>query len=173
MSTSALLPAASLALTAVGAKGAPRVRIASTDGSAWSLAWTAACTEGMLVPSTYRFSMVPEKVFLAPAQRCSWPTLPCSCRTQIVFLRPRLFSSVPTASPAISSSWPMWVSAPYAADWADPELTVITGMPALTALPTTSLRASGLARLTTIPSTFWSMAFCTNCACCWAWSSWA
>ena len=59
---------------------------------------------------------MPSKVFSTPAQRCSWPTLPCSWRTQRAFFRPRLFSSSPTASPAIVSSWPMWVSAPNALD---------------------------------------------------------
>lgn len=58
-----------------------------------------AVTSGMLVPSTYRFCILPSKVFFAPAQRCSWPTLPCSCRTQRAFLRSRPFSSSPTASP--------------------------------------------------------------------------
>ena len=108
VSISALLPASCLALTAVAAKGAPSVTTESMDLSAWSLASMEDCTSGMLVPSTYRFCIWPLKVFLAPAQRCSWPTLPCSCRTHRAFLRPRLFSSSPTASPAIVSSWPMW-----------------------------------------------------------------
>ena len=68
------------------------------------------------------------------------------------------------------SSWPMWVSAPNSLDFSEPEFTVITGMPAFSALATTSLRASGLASVTMSPSTFWSIAVCTNWACCCPWS---
>ena len=84
---------------------------------------------------------------------------------------PRLFSSSPTASPAIVSSWPMWVSAPNSLDSAEPEFTVITGMPAFTALATTAFIASGLASVTIRPSTFLSMQVWTSWACCWASSS--
>lgn len=154
-----------LAWTAASAKGAPRVTTASMLLSDWSLASMDAVTSGMLVPSTYRFCIVPSKVFFAPAQRCSWPTLPCSCRTQRAFLRSRPFSSSPTASPAIDSSWPMWVSAPNSLDSAEPEFTVTTGMPALTALATTAFIASGLASETISPSTFLSIAVWTSWAC--------
>jgi hypothetical protein len=37
-------------------------------------------------------------------------------------------------------------------------------MPAFTALATTPFRASGLARVTAMPSTFWSIAFWTRLA---------
>lgn len=113
MSTSALLLASSLAFTAVAANGAPSVTTESIDVSDCSLASMEDCTSGMLVPSTYRFVILPSKVFLAPSQRCSWPTLPCSCRTHSAFFLPRLLSSLPTASPAMVSSWPMCVIAPY------------------------------------------------------------
>ena len=68
-----------------------------------------------------------------------------------------MVSSSPTASPATVSSWPMWVSAPNALDSSAPEFTVITGMPAFSALRTTSFIASGLASETISPSTIWSM----------------
>jgi hypothetical protein len=40
-----------------------------------------------------------------------------------------------------------------------------TGILACTALAMTSLSASGLAKVTMMPSTFWSMAVCTSWAC--------
>jgi hypothetical protein len=45
-----------------------------------------------------------------------------------------------------------------------PELKPTTGMPAAWALDTTSFMASGLAAVRAMPSTFWSMAFCTRLA---------
>ena len=64
----------------------------------------------------------------------------------------------------------MWVSAPNCLDCAAPELTVITGMPAFSARATTAFIASGLASVTIRPSTCWSIAACTSCAC---WSPWS
>ena len=74
--------------------GAPSVTTASMSLAAWSLASMDDWDAGALVPSTLRFSTVPLKVFLTPAQRCSRETLPCSWMTQSAFLRPRLFSSL-------------------------------------------------------------------------------
>ncbi len=45
-----------------------------------------------------------------------------------------------------------------------PELRPTTGMPAFSAFATTSFMASGLASVTAMPSTFWSIAFWTRVA---------
>lgn len=68
------------------------------------------------------------------------------------------------ASPAIDSSCPKCAIAPSFADSAAPELIDTTGIFAAVARASTSFIASGLASVTMMPSTFWSMA---------AWTSWA
>ncbi|CAM5581296.1 hypothetical protein SVIOM342S_01083 [Streptomyces violaceorubidus] len=108
--------------------------------------------------------MDPSKVFFTPSQRWVRPTLPCSWMTQTAFLAPSSFSRLPSASPATVSSWPKNSIRPSFFQSARPELSPTTGMPAFSALARTLRMASGLARVTAMPSTFWSIAFCTRLA---------
>ncbi len=121
-------------------------------------------TDGMSVPLTFCGSTLPSKVLATPSQRCVRPTLPCSCMTQRTFLAPTSFSFLPKASPATDSSWPKNSSRLSFFQSLRPELRPTTGMPAFSALPMTPLSASGLARVTAMPSTFWSIAFWTRLA---------
>ncbi len=74
MATLASLPASRTDCTAVRAIGAPSVTTWSMVESFWSLAVSVDFTEGMSVPLTYRFSVVPLKPFFSPAQRASSAT---------------------------------------------------------------------------------------------------
>lgn len=74
-------------------------------------------------------------------------------------LAPRSLSLSPSASPATLSSCPKYSSSPWSFQSSRPALKPTTGMPAASALATTPFMASGLARVTAIPSTFWSIAF--------------
>ena len=89
--------------------------------------------------------------------------LPASWITQISLVTPASLSFSPAPWPATSSDWPTCVIAPYSLDLSAPELIVMTGMFAATALAIDSLSASGLAIETTRPSTFsltaWSMSW--------------
>jgi hypothetical protein len=71
----------------------------------------------------------------------------------------------PAPSPAIVSVWPTWVIAPMSAKSSAPELSVITGMPASTALRTESRIASGFGAETASPSTLSVTAASIICAC--------
>ncbi len=90
--------------------------------------------------------------------------LPCSWTTQTAFFAPTSLSFLPNASPATVSSCPKNSSNPRSFQSLSPEFRPTTGMPAAVALAMTPLSASGLARVTAMPSTFWSMAFCTRLA---------
>ncbi len=164
MATFASLPASFTDCTAVRAMGAPSVTTWSMEESFWSLAVRVDFTEGMSVPLTYRFSVVPLKPFFRPAQRASRATWPCSWITQTACLAPCWLRRSPKAWPAMFSSWPKYSSMPSSFQLSRPELKPTTGMPAALALATTAFMASGLAAVRAMPSTFWSMAFCTRLA---------
>ena len=91
--------------------------------------------------------------------------MPASWITHSTFFSPSSASFLPAAAPATVSLWPMWVIAPNSWDFSMPELIVTTGIPAFTARSTLSLRPSGLAIETTIPSTFCATALSISCDC--------
>ena len=88
-----------------------------------------------------------------PAQRASRPVLVCSCLAHSTCFTPAALNFSPAPSPAISSSWPMWVKAPYSLYRLEPELVVTIGMPALAAAATASFTAAGSASDTARPAT--------------------
>ena len=137
----------------------------SIDGSAWIFDSIVASEPDRSVLSTWRFVSVPVKVDLAPAQRCSRPTLPASWMTQSAFFTPASLSCSPAALPASVSLWPTWVIAPNSCHWSRPELMVMTGTPAATAALMLFSRPSGLAIETTRPSVPAATALSIRVAC--------
>ena len=71
----------------------------------------------------------------------------------------------PTVCPARSSSEPKYIIAPASLYWSKPGLNATTGIPASAAFFATGITASGLDRVTAMPSTLLSIAFCTSVAC--------
>ena len=71
----------------------------------------------------------------------------------------------PAVFPARVSSEPKYIFAPASLYWSMPWLNATTGIPAATAFFTTGTTASALDRVTAMPETFESIAFCTSVAC--------
>lgn len=103
--------------------------------------------------------------FFTPAQRASRATLPCSWMTQRACLALSSSSLSPSARPATLSSWPKYSSRPSDRQASIPELRPTTGMPAPLASVTALFIASGLARVTAMPSTRSRTASRTRLAC--------
>ena len=67
--------------------------------------------------------------------------------------------------PARASSDPKYIFAPASLYWSMPWLKATTGIPASAAFLVTGITASALDRVTAIPETLASIAFCTSVAC--------